>query len=157
MDESSSSYKVPAKKVSATIRPVSVSKNLIKRSKQTNHEHIEQVKVINWSKLPEIKKKYPCFEMLLFAVPNGGYRSKKTARDLKAEGVKSGVSDLLLLVPSQGYHFLAIEMKHGKNKQSDNQKSFEDAVNHNGGLYRVCYSAEDAISVITFYCNGKKV
>lgn len=37
---------------------------------------------------------------MLFAVPNGGLRSKAAAGKLKAEGVKPGVPDVCLPVPS---------------------------------------------------------
>lgn len=47
----------------------------------------------------------------LFAVPNGGARARKTAVDLKAEGVKPGVPDYLLPVQRGGYVGLAIELK----------------------------------------------
>lgn len=45
---------------------------------------------------------------LMFAIPNGGLRHKATAGNLKAEGVKAGVPDIMLPVPqrittSKGY------------------------------------------------------
>ena len=121
------------------------------RAKRVDYEHIEQVKLFNWSRLPSSKLKYPLFEKLLFAVPNGGYRSKATAIALKAEGVESGVSDILFLVASRGFGYLCIEMKYGKNKQSDNQKDFEKAVDGVGGLYQVCYSADEAQKLLEWY------
>lgn len=47
----------------------------------------------------------------LFHVPNGGARGKSTGARLKLEGVKAGVPDLCLPVPSRGYHGLWIELK----------------------------------------------
>lgn len=47
----------------------------------------------------------------LAAVPNGGYRCKKTAGRLKAAGVRPGFPDLLLLVPRHGFAGLVIELK----------------------------------------------
>lgn len=47
----------------------------------------------------------------LFAVPNGGKRNAREAGRMKAEGVKAGVSDLLLPVARRGFHGLWIEMK----------------------------------------------
>lgn len=124
------------------------------RAKRVDHEHLEQVKLFNWTKLPSSKLKYPLFEKLLFAVPNGGYRSKTTAIALYNEGVESGVSDILFLVPSRSYPYLCIEMKYGKNKQSDNQKDFENAVDHVGGLYQVCYTKEEAQKLLEWYYFG---
>ena len=41
----------------------------------------------------------------LFSVPNGGARDAVTGRILKLEGVVSGVSDFILLVPNK-YHLI---------------------------------------------------
>jgi hypothetical protein len=40
---------------------------------------------------------FPTMRHNLFAVPNGGYRTKTTAALMKAEGQLSGVADLILL------------------------------------------------------------
>ena len=47
----------------------------------------------------------------LFAVPNGGWRAKRTAAAMKAEGAKPGVPDYLLPVARGGFSGLAIELK----------------------------------------------
>lgn len=47
----------------------------------------------------------------MFAIPNGGLRDKITASNLKREGVKPGVPDILLPVARGGFHGLFIEMK----------------------------------------------
>jgi hypothetical protein len=44
---------------------------------------------VTWFRL-----KYP--GVLIFAVPNGGKRSLKTAKDLKAEGATAGIPDLFI-------------------------------------------------------------
>lgn len=56
---------------------------------------------------------YP-LNYIIHAIPNGGYRSKKTAAILKAEGVVSGVPDLHCVVPRPPYVGLYIEMKKPK-------------------------------------------
>jgi hypothetical protein len=48
---------------------------------------------------------------LLFAIPNGGARSLRTASRLKAEGVVPGIPDLCLPVARRGFHGLWIELK----------------------------------------------
>ena len=65
-----------------------------------------QTACVKWFRL-----QYPHFALNLFAVPNGGQRGKFEARIMKGEGVTAGVADLLLLLPSKGYHGLCIEMK----------------------------------------------
>jgi len=47
----------------------------------------------------------------MFAIPNGGQRTKVTASRLKCEGVKAGVPDIFLPYPTRMYHGLFIEMK----------------------------------------------
>jgi hypothetical protein len=76
-------------------------------------------------------------------VPNGGNRDAITGAILKAEGAKAGVSDLILLVPRNGYSSLCIEMKKPKGKQSEAQKAFQEAVQKHGNKYVVCYSLDD--------------
>jgi len=117
-------------------------------------EHQHQVAFFQ---LVEIKllKKFPFLDKLLFAVPNGGQRSKSQGGKLKAEGVKRGVSDIILLHPQGNYGFLCIEMKHGKNKPDDEQRDFAIRVKMNGnGCYYVCYSSQEAMKCLQWYLNG---
>ena len=65
-------------------------------------EHEEQREVVRW-----FRQSWP--GVRIFAIPNGGARSKATAGRLKAEGVASGVPDLF--VPAWR---LWIEMKRSK-------------------------------------------
>ncbi len=52
-------------------------------------EHVEHVTFVS-----QFKQKYP--DVLIFAIPNGGYRDKRTAEKLQAEGVVPGVPDLFI-------------------------------------------------------------
>jgi hypothetical protein len=65
-------------------------------------EHEEQRELVHW-----FRQTWP--GVRIFAIANGGYRSKATAGRLKAEGVSSGVPDLF--VPAWS---LWIEMKRSK-------------------------------------------
>jgi hypothetical protein len=65
-------------------------------------EHLEQCALMDWARLySEKTNKDPLTMALqrLFAIPNGGYRVLTTAQKLKAEGVRSGVSDLFMAWP----------------------------------------------------------
>lgn len=118
-----------------------------------DYEHQHQVAFFQLVEL-KLMKKYPFLDKLLFSVPNGGHRSKSQAGKLKAEGVKSGVSDIILLYPSRGYNSLCIEMKHGKNKQSKEQLLFEDRVTkHSKSYYYVAYSSQEAFKLLGWYLN----
>lgn len=87
---------------------------------------------------------YP--QYLIYAVPNGGFRNAIEAKRLKAEGVLAGVADLTVLLP-QG-KILYIEMKVKGNKQTDNQKEFQQKAEALGYKYYVCYSFEEFKAII---------
>ena len=113
-------------------------------------EDEHQTALIEWSELPETRKKYPALAWL-FAVPNGGMRSKATGAKMKQTGVKKGISDLILLYPAFGYHALTIELKYGKNKLSKEQQDF--ILHHEPLGYRciVCWNWLDAKRQIINY------
>ena len=52
-------------------------------------EHVEQSLLVQW-----FRRSYP--NVLIFAVPNGGARSRATAGKLKVEGVVPGIPDLFV-------------------------------------------------------------
>ena len=113
-------------------------------------EDTEQIAVIQWSEynmnhFPELKWLHHC--------PNGGSRNKLEAVKLKQMGVKAGVSDLILPYPKGSYCGLYIEMKYGDNARTQKQKEFLEEMAGVGHFVATCYSAEEAIGVITEYLN----
>ena len=85
---------------------------------------------MNWAKYQ--MGKYPELRML-HHVPNGGYRNQIEARNLKLQGVKAGVPDLVLPVARGGYFGLYIELKADKNcKTSKNQELWIDDLRKEG-------------------------
>jgi hypothetical protein len=117
-------------------------------------EHDSQVAVIQWAYIHEIR--YPELAML-FAVPNAGKRSIGAARYYLAEGLKSGVPDLILPIPelsiddNKQYCGLVIEMKDGKNKTTENQDWWLQHLARYGWKTAVHYSANAAIKEICDY------
>ena len=109
-------------------------------------EHRLQCSCVQWFRLA-----FPKHRHNLFAVPNGGYRTKATASKIKAEGALSGVADLILLLPSDTHHALCIEMKVDKGKQSEAQKEWQELIERDGYKYVVVRSIEDFIKVVTDY------
>lgn len=97
---------------------------------------------------------YPALAPNLFAVPNGGARRRIEGAIMKAEGVVAGVSDLLLLYPSQGFHALCIEMKSAKGVQRDTQKAWQQAVEKWGYKYIVCRSFDEFRAQVSKYIKG---
>lgn len=88
---------------------------------------------------------------LLYAIPNGGHRSKASAGKAKAEGVKNGVPDLHLPVSRKGYLTLYIEMKTKYNGCTREQDAWHDALEEEGHMVRVCYGCEAAKVVLLDY------
>ena len=81
-----------------------------------------------------------------FAIPNGELRGKNAIHGkiigdrLRKEGVKAGVADLQVLL--EGGISIFIEMKAGKGRQSELQKTFERKVKSLGFNYIVLNSAD---------------
>lgn len=92
---------------------------------------------------------------LLYHVPNGGKRDKRTATALRRQGVKAGVPDLCLPVARGGYHGLYIELKVGKNKTTEKQDKWIAALRQQGYYVSVCYGWEEARETIENYLDGK--
>jgi hypothetical protein len=92
---------------------------------------------------------------LLYAVPNGGIRNKANAITLKKEGVRRGVSDLILSVPNKNYNGLFIEMKDEKGVVSKFQYAFMGLVEKQGYKHVYIRSVEDFIKQVKEYLNEK--
>ncbi|WP_342343333.1 VRR-NUC domain-containing protein [Ruminiclostridium herbifermentans] len=114
----------------------------------TASESVEQIYLFRWATLSS--RTMPELE-LMYHIPNGGKRNITTAKRLKAEGVKAGVPDICLPVPKGVYHGLYIELKAGKNKTTQNQDEWLEALDNNGYFTAVCYGWEEASKVITNY------
>lgn len=82
----------------------------------------------------------PKNEALWFAVPNGGKRGVVTAANLKKEGVKAGVADIIVIWRGS---VIAIEMKTPKGAHQTIQKQWGEALTLAGGVYVVCRSLRD--------------
>ena len=94
---------------------------------------------------------HPEMRSVLFAVPNGGARNRKTGAILKAEGVVAGVADILLLVARGGFHGLAIEFKTADGRQSATQKEWQKEIEKQGYRYALVRSADEALDVAERY------
>jgi hypothetical protein len=94
---------------------------------------------------------------LLYAIPNGGYRTPITASRMKAEGVKAGVPDLHLGVARQGFLTLYIEMKVPKSpgkaagRTSDEQHQWIIDLQNEGHRVEVAYGWEQAKDILLDY------
>lgn len=112
----------------------------------------EQAALIQWADLQA--GKYTPLRWL-HHIPNGGSRNPREARNLKLQGVRSGVADVFLPYPSGGKHGLYIEMKYGKNRLTSKQREFLEYAASVGYATAVCYSAEEAITAIRNYLGAE--
>lgn len=112
----------------------------------------EQLALIQWMNIKNIE---------YFAVPNGGSRHKLEAINLKRQGVKAGVSDMVVLLKTQ---ILFIELKRRKKvlksgklstshtATSQAQIDFIDKVNQFPyAKGKVCYGWQEAKEFIEIY------
>lgn len=78
-----------------------------------NLEHGHQVALVNWWALEANRRGIDA--RTLVAIPNqgraGGWRQARRGAYMKAEGQRAGMPDLVLFIPAQGYHGMAIELK----------------------------------------------
>lgn len=93
---------------------------------------------------------------VLFAhPPNGGSRHKIEAVNLKRQGVKKGLPDLLIFEPKNGYNGLAIELKVGYNKPSKEQYIWLEELRVKGWVTHWTNSLDEAIDIIDNYLGLK--
>jgi len=87
----------------------------------------------------------------LFSIPNGGSRNIIEAVKIKKTGGKAGVFDLFLMIPSEIYHGLFIEMKSKKGRLSEKQKEFQKRAETKDYCTFVAYSWIEAKDKILDY------
>lgn len=113
-------------------------------------EHDEQVELFEWADAAQGEHPELC---MLFAIPNGGARHPAVAAQLKAEGVKAGVPDIMLAVARGRWHGLFVELKRAdrSNHATSAQRAWMEMLRRYGYSAIVCYGATDAINAIMGY------
>ncbi len=104
-------------------------------------EFFEKIKLL-FPRLPE---------KLIFAVPNGGSRHIMEAANMKRQGIKAGVADVILLIPSKGFGSLCIEFKTSRGRQSPDQIKFQQEAEKHGNKYVIVRSVMEAVSAVKEY------
>tara|TARA_R100000655_G_scaffold4623_3_gene14948 strand:+ start:1883 stop:2215 length:333 start_codon:yes stop_codon:yes gene_type:complete len=69
----------------------------------------------------------------------------------KASGYKRGFPDLFIYEPRNNYHGLAIELKVGYNKPTNEQLAWIEELNERGYKAHVCTGIEETLKVINNY------
>ena len=128
--------------------PAVLSRSEQRKKQAELPEHDEQAEVIRWAeahkiRAPELGR--------IFAIPNGGKRSKTTAAMLKAEGVKKGVLDLFLPVVRGAEAGLFVEMKSMIGRPSKEQLDWIEYLGGAGYRAVCCRGAARAVLEICDY------
>jgi len=106
-------------------------------------ESAEQIGFVRW-----FRQNFP--NILIYAIPNGGLRGKKTAETLKEEGVVAGIPDLH--VPAWR---VWIEMKRTKGgRLSPSQIEIIDYLERIGDTVIIGHGAEDASRQLLEHLTG---
>lgn len=137
-----------------------------KKTQSVEEKH--QIAIIQWAQFQKLNTlKHACASGsvigdYLFAIPNGGYRTKAEGGLLKAQGAKAGIPDLCLPIASSGFNALYIELKKPKvkgdkspPKVSESQKRVMDLFSKANNLCVVCYGQDEAIKIIEMYLDHK--
>ena len=125
-----------------------------------NLEDKLQQACVTWFRL-----QYP--DITIFSIPNGGSRNAIEAAKLKRTGTLAGVADWFVMkasrvnhvdVTEEGKYFdyddyngCFIELKVGKNGQTDAQREFASKAMSAGYFYQVCRSFDEFKEVIENY------
>lgn len=125
-----------------------------KRKKPGRDEENLQKQCVEW-----FDKQHPRLRQRLFHVPNalafagGGNRGAfmgKMAR-LKAMGLRSGIPDLFLAIPSKGFHGLFLEAKSEMGTVSKEQGTFMASSAANGYATQVFRTLDEFVTTVGWY------
>jgi hypothetical protein len=120
----------------------------------TRVEHQHQVALFRWASL--MAREYPELR-LMYAIPNGGGRSKAEAGRLKAEGVKPGMPDVCLPAPRGAFGACYIELKRpaapgqAKGRVSPEQRAVLAELEAAGNRVGVAVGWEEAKAILMEY------
>lgn len=113
------------------------------RKKPRPLEHGLQSRCVKWFRLTHRDMVHN-----LFAVPNGGYRTKTTAA---LEGQLAGVADLILLKRKGSCGALLLEAKVKGNYQSETQREWQKRIEADGYIYKIFHTLEEFVEIVNEY------
>ncbi|MCE8042454.1 VRR-NUC domain-containing protein [Halomonas daqingensis] len=136
-------------------RKRSLKKDGTPRAKPVDWEGQEQAVVIRWllgekMRGSAVGKLYD----VTYHVPNGGQRHKATAAALKRQGVKAGVSDLVVMDARGGWFGLYLEFKATPPRHAalaESQREWLELAEGRGYCARLARGVEEAKAVLTWY------
>lgn len=95
---------------------------------------------------------HPMIKKLVLHFPNEGRRTLRFGKLLQDMGMRAGVADLLIAMGRHGFNGAWIELKSARGIVSAAQKEFLDDMSQQGYFTAVCWSIDEAISTIDWYC-----
>lgn len=116
------------------------------RKRQGHAEDDLQMQCVSWFRL-----QFPQLARLLHHSPNGGRRDAREGARFKQMGTQAGFPDLILLVASQGYHALLLELKTRTGRQQDSQKEYQQLAEAQGYRYVVIRSLDAFMDEVNTY------
>lgn len=121
---------------------------MVAKKKRKHDEDDLQMRCVAWW-----NRNYHDVAPLLHHSPNEGWLRGGVIEGVRRKlmGVRAGFPDLILLVPTNTYHFMAVELKAKTGRQSDTQKAYQRLVEAHGGLYVVARSVDEFIAFIKAY------
>lgn len=122
----------------------------IPKKRRAEPEFQSQCALIAWSRNPAVLSKYPGIDLLSCSL-NGVKLSKAQAGKAKAAGMLKGEYDLKLPIARGPYIGLAIEMKAGRNKPTEEQVWYGTRLGEEGWHTAVHWDWESAKDEIERY------
>lgn len=105
-------------------------------------EHSLQVTLLG---IINLGKTHP--DITVVAIPNAGRRSWKVGKAMKAEGMRKGAPDLVILAPERRVFFLEMKKRKG-GRVSDEQLGFAAICKRLGHHYAVANTLADAVAIL---------
>ena len=118
--------------------------------KETSH----QQQFISWCERHEFYTSHSEYDPsktyvgCVFSVPNGGLRKAIDMVMLKREGLLTGASDVVIILPNKTIY---MEFKTDNGKQSQKQKDFQAVCEMLGHKYYLVWSSFEAVGIVKGY------
>jgi hypothetical protein len=113
-------------------------------------ESAMQKTVMEWANV------HPLLRGFVIHIPNEGKRTSRYGKSLKELGMRPGVADLFVVMARHGYHGAWLELKSKNGILSNAQKEFLEDMAQQNYFTKTCFSIEDSIETINWYCFNDK-
>lgn len=118
-----------------------------------DHEWKLQKATAMWLKKELFNRGLP---QLAFHCPNERKATPKQLNDLKLQGVLSGASDWIILIPAGEYHGLVVELKKAGENAKPDQKQFMNDCAREGFVAVLVNDIDTFKQTVTDYLNLRK-